>query len=75
MSAQWIMKKKGKKDLDPVGVLQQGLLWRATLLLHFFFFRLCTNVMDMQAANVGKADSHSRCLIIELMRPKNNFAD
>lgn len=38
MSAQWIMKKKRKKDLDPVGVLQQGLLLRATPLLFFFLF-------------------------------------
>lgn len=74
MSAQWIMKKrKRKKDLDPVGVLQHGASVARNAALAFFWSR--ANVMDVQGANVGGADSRTRCLIIELMRPRNNFAD
>lgn len=73
-SVDYEKKRKRKKDLDPVGVLQHMASVASNAALAAFFWSHA-NVTDVQGANVGGADSRTRCLIIELMRPRNNFAD
>lgn len=73
-SVDYEKKEKEKKTLIQWEFYNTGLLLRAMPLLRFFFWSRA-NVTDVQGADVSGADSRTRCLIIELMRPRNNFAD